>query len=148
MVGVIEGGGNGMLRLASPSRAVVIGHAEATYPHECCGFLLGRVLDGEKQVVDVLPAGNTRDDSPRNRYRISPDEFVSVERDSRERGLEIVGFYHSHPEAPPRPSEYDRTHAWPWYTYLIVPVNAGRAGVSRAWVLMDSGEAFEEEAIA
>ena len=71
----------------------------------------------------------TRDDSPRNRFSVTSEDVLSAEKAAREQGLEVVGWYHSHPDHPARPSEYDREHAWPWYSYIIVSVQIGRAHV-------------------
>ncbi|MGE5205935.1 MAG: Mov34/MPN/PAD-1 family protein, partial [Chlamydiota bacterium] len=83
-------------------------HGEETYPHECCGVLLGRLEDeGRRLVTAIFRAGNTRTDSPHNRYNIDPKELISIQRQARERGLDIVGFYHSHPDHPARWSPTD-----------------------------------------
>ncbi len=131
-----------------PSVAQAIeGHAEATYPQEGCGFLLGRVSEGTREVVEARPARNARVDSARNRYLIEPRDFLSAEREARSLALEIVGFYHSHPDHPALPSEFDREHAWPWYAYVIVPVERGRSGTPRAWVLENDRHTFIEAEI-
>src|SRR5512134_2612416 len=100
-------------------------HAAAAYPHECCGFLVGERSDGHAIVTDLVRASNAREDSPRNRYLIPPEEFARVLRDADRKGLDVLGFYHSHPDAPARPSEYDREHAWPAYAYFVLAVAAG-----------------------
>ncbi len=133
------------LRLARDLLETILAHAERSYPEECCGFLLGSATEEGKCVSEIRAAGNRRDDSPRNRYSIAPEEFLVAERESRSRGLEILGFYHSHPDHPAVPSEYDREHAWAWYSYLIVPVSAGRAGAPRSYVLEEQIRSFEEE---
>jgi proteasome lid subunit RPN8/RPN11 len=120
--------------------------AEKAYPYEGCGFLLGDLDVEGRRVVEIVPAVNRRADSPRNRYLISPDQYREVERDAGARGLVVLGFFHSHPDAPARPSEYDREHAWPWYSYLIVSVVRGRATEATCWRLSDDrGELIEEE---
>ena len=119
--------------------------AEA-YPNECCGMLLGQEKDGRKVIVDILPLPNAREDSPHNRFLILPEDFVRSDQEARRRGLDILGFYHSHPDHPARPSEYDREHAWPWYTYLILGVNGGVPGALTGWLLSeDRGQFFQEE---
>jgi len=125
-------------------RAILI-HAEESYPQECCGFLLGKAGPGTKIVSLVRRASNIRKESSANRYRIPPEEVYLADKDSRLEGLEILGFYHSHPDTISSPSEYDRSHAWPWYTYLIVPVAEGRAGPPTAWVLQDLTNQFAKE---
>jgi proteasome lid subunit RPN8/RPN11 len=133
-----------VIRLAPSLGVEMWDHAEQAYPHECCGFVLGTANDGIKTVRAVRGASNVRTDSPANRYSIAPDEVFRVVREST---WEIVGFYHSHPDVAARPSDYDRRHAWLWYSYLIVPVRAGRAEAMRAWVLDDDRGAFAEERI-
>lgn len=119
-----------------------------SYPHECCGALLG-VADArwpaDKRVLTVVPAANERVDSPANRFLISAEEMRRLETEARRRGLDVVGFYHSHPDHPARPSEYDREHAWPWYSYVILEVRGGRDAAMRSWRLTEGRERFEEE---
>jgi proteasome lid subunit RPN8/RPN11 len=121
-------------------------HGSRDYPHECCGFLIGRVED-DSLVSSVVPAGNTRMDSPRNRFEIDPGELVRVDRAARTEGLGVIGFYHSHPDAPARPSEYDREHAWPGYCYVIVSVQGGQPAQMTNWRLRDDRSGFDEDAI-
>ncbi len=126
-------------RLALPAvcAAAIAGHARAAYPHECCGFLLGPPSPdgGSVAVSELAPATNTRHDSPHDRYRIAPEEFVRVQREADRRGLDIVGFYHSHPDHPARPSAFDRAHAWAGYAYLIVAVERGTPRELLGWRL-------------
>jgi proteasome lid subunit RPN8/RPN11 len=137
-----------MIRLTEELRKTIAAHGEETYPHECCGFLLGAVTDDEVKVVrEAQPAPNAREDSPQNRYLIPPEAYLKAEKAARPRGLQILGFYHSHPDVAARPSEYDRQHAWPWYTYLILSVRAGRADELNAWVIPEDAEQFAAEEI-
>ncbi|OFW00867.1 MAG: hypothetical protein A3G20_06575 [Acidobacteria bacterium RIFCSPLOWO2_12_FULL_59_11] len=117
------------------------------YPNECCGVLLGKEQDGRKVVVDILPLQNAREDSPRNRFLILPEDLLHSDREARNRGLDILGFYHSHPDHPARPSEYDREHAWPWYTYIIVAVEQGIPRDLTGWLLSDDRKSFLPEEI-
>ena len=104
-------------------------HGEETYPHECCGVLLGRMEDDERQVVTSVRCGNTRADSPQNRYNIDPRELVRIQRQGRERGEDIVGFYHSHPDHPARWSQTDLAEAhWFGCSYVITSVEKGKRG--------------------
>ena len=80
-----------------------------------------------REIIDLLPLANRRDDSPRNRFELTPDDVRLAEKTAREKRLELLGWYHSHPDAPARPSEFDREHAWPWYSYIIVSVQKGEA---------------------
>jgi proteasome lid subunit RPN8/RPN11 len=116
-------------------------HGEETYPHECCGVLLGRVEGHERVVEVVLRAGNTRLDSPHNRYNIDPRELVRIQRESRERGLDIVGFYHSHPDHPARWSQTDLAEAhWIGCSYVITSVEQGQAALTNSFLLEGAGE--------
>jgi proteasome lid subunit RPN8/RPN11 len=109
-------------------------HCQGTYPHEGCGILMGRPANGRKAVVDVLPTGNAREEGAQhNRYLIPPEDLLAGELKAEARGLEVIGFYHSHPDHPARPSEFDRDHAWPWYSYLILSVRGGKVSASRSW---------------
>lgn len=117
-------------------------HGEATYPHECCGFLLGRLEDNRHIVQQTQRAQNQRSDSPHNRYQISPQEYMRAERLAAEAELEIIGFYHSHPDHPAQPSKFDLENAWPGLVYVIVGVNEGRADKTTAWELMDDRSQF------
>lgn len=136
-----------MLQLTPEQRDAMTAHGERTYPHECCGVLIGTRQEGRKRVEEVRPAGNARDDSPQNRYLITPEEILHAERDARRAGREILGFYHSHPDVPARPSPYDLDHAWPVYSFLIMSVNKGHATELHSWVLEEDRSRFEEEPI-
>jgi proteasome lid subunit RPN8/RPN11 len=129
------------LRLAPAHADAIRAHGRETYPHECCGFLLGAA--GGSAVTEVARASNARVDSPANRYLIPPEEFVRVQRDADRRGLEIVGFYHSHPDHPAQPSAFDRDHAWPGYAYLIVAVAGGEPLALNGFRLDAVGGSFD-----
>ena len=128
-------------------------HAATSYPEECCGVLIGRPraggtegAEGAGSIVErVLSVQNERGDSRHNRYVISPETVLAAEREARALGLGIVGYYHSHPDHPARPSEFDREHAWPGTSYLIVSVMGGKVAEARSWRLTDDREGFEEE---
>ena len=125
------------LQLTTQHDEAIRAHAAQDYPHECCGFLVGQV-DGETvMVIRTVPAANLRDDSPRNRFEIDPGDLVKTDRAARAEGLGVVGFYHSHPDAPARPSEFDREHAWAGYCYVIVSVQAGLPREMRNWRLTE-----------
>lgn len=136
-----------VLRMDESLAARIRAHGAETYPHECCGALLGRD-DGEyRETLAVFPLVNRRDDSPRNRFVLAPDDVRTAEGAARDRGLELVGWYHSHPDHPARPSEYDREHAWPWYSYVIVSVKNGRAGEMTSWRLAEDRARFDLETV-
>ena len=130
-------------------------HGEETYPHECCGIFLGRA-DGDRiAVASLVRAGNTRTDSAHNRYNIDPRELIGAQREGRRLGLDIVGFYHSHPDHPAQPSQTDLAEAhWFGCAYLITAVEGdqqtGRATVSNSFRLSGKDEeskAFEPQAV-
>jgi proteasome lid subunit RPN8/RPN11 len=116
---------------------------ERAYPAECCGVLAGRV-DGLKEVVRLVPVANRRTDDP-YRYLISPDDLRRITAELSSSGLEVLGFYHSHPDHPAAPSAFDVDHAWPWYSYIIVAVRQGRAAEISSWELEDDGQSMRPE---
>lgn len=120
-------------------------HGEATFPEECCGFLIGRAAAEATVVERVLPVDNERQDSRHNRYVIEPDTVLAAHKEARAAGADVVGYYHSHPDHPSRPSDFDREHAWPGLSYLIVSVMKGRVADARSWRLADDRERFDEE---
>ncbi len=122
-------------------------HGEASYPEECCGFLIGQASGGVTAVERVLPVANERQDSRHNRYVISPETVLAAHKEARAAGADVVGYYHSHPDHPSRPSDFDREHAWPGLSYLIVSVQKGRAADARSWRLADDRDRFDEETI-
>lgn len=122
-------------------------HATMSYPDECCGVLIGRALDGATVVERVLSVGNERQDSRHNRYLISPETVLAAQKEARALGLDVVGYYHSHPDHPAKPSDFDREHAWPWVSYLIVSVQAKKVADTRSWRLSEDRESFSEEIV-
>ena len=124
------------LRLPGALADEIRRHGEAAYPAECCGAMVGRVEGAAKEVLRLSPAVNRRTDDP-HRYLIAPDDLRRLEREVRAAGQEIVGYYHSHPDHPARPSAFDAEHAWPWYSYLIVRIDRGRGADMASWVLDD-----------
>jgi len=118
---------------------------EQAYPEECCGVLAGQ--PGQvKQVRRLLPVVNRRADDP-HRYLIAPEDLQRVEAEVRQAGLEVLGFYHSHPDHPAAPSSFDVEHAWPWYSYLIVRVDRGRAVKATSWQLAGDRSAMLPESL-
>jgi proteasome lid subunit RPN8/RPN11 len=115
-------------------------HGQETYPHECCGALVGR---GD-QVIDVVALPNTTEEGPRRRFLVRPSDYREAEQRAGELGAELLGFYHSHPDHPARPSQYDLDHAWPTFAYVIVAVAAGAAGDMTVWYLKEDRSSFEE----
>jgi proteasome lid subunit RPN8/RPN11 len=132
----------------TPRHLQTIGrHAAMSYPEECCGVLIGHAQASTTIVERVLSVGNERDESRHNRYLISPSTVLAAHKEARALGLEIVGYYHSHPDHPARPSDFDREHAWPGVSYLIVSVQSGKVADTRSWRLSDDRKGFDEEAI-
>jgi len=135
-------------------------HGAETYPHECCGALLGRDgVDGDsatpggvqlpvREIVALFPLVNRRDDSPHNRFSVTAEDVRDAEKAAREKKLDVVGWYHSHPDHPARPSQYDREHAWPWYSYVIVSVASGKPAEMTSWRLSDDRSDYASEEIA
>jgi proteasome lid subunit RPN8/RPN11 len=115
-------------------------HGEETYPHECCGALVGR--DGT--VLHVVPLPNTTEEGPRRRFLVRPSDYRVAEQRAGELGGDLLGFYHSHPDHPARPSQYDLDHAWPTFAYIIVAVAGGAARDMTVWYLQDDRSRFEE----
>jgi proteasome lid subunit RPN8/RPN11 len=136
------------LDVAAPDLQAIGRHAERTYPEECCGFLLGAVAHGVTRVARVVPAANERQDSRHNRFVMSPETVLAAHKEARATGLSVVGYYHSHPDHPAEPSDFDREHAWPGLSYLIVSVRGGQVDRARSWRLRDDRERFEEEILA
>jgi proteasome lid subunit RPN8/RPN11 len=124
----------------------IYSHGEAAYPEEGAGLLLGKVQGDDKQVTRLLSLENAREDDARhNRYLLTPQEYIRGEQVAIELGL--LGVFHSHPDHPNRPSEFDREWAMPWFSYVITSVNQGRALASRSWLLSEDRTHFVEEEI-
>jgi proteasome lid subunit RPN8/RPN11 len=134
------------LRLPGALADEIRRHGEAAYPAECCGAMVGRVEGAAKDVLRLSPAVNRRTDDP-HRYLIAPDDLRQLEREVREAGQEILGYYHSHPDHPARPSAFDAEHAWPWYSYLIVRIDRGRGADMASWVLDDERPLMHPESL-
>jgi proteasome lid subunit RPN8/RPN11 len=145
-----------MLKLTEQIYDAIRRHGEETYPHECCGVLLGRSRtdengNGINDVEDAIRAGNTRIDSAHNRYNIAPQELIRIQRQARERSLDIVGFYHSHPDHPAQWSKTDFAEAhWLGCSYVITAVEKGVARQTNSFLLTGTSEenkAFEDETV-
>ncbi len=136
-----------MLHIKDADQRKVRHLAEQAYPCECCGFLIGEVNRDQRSVREVRLAQNLRHDR-HNRYLISPLSVSSLEKDLEKTSSEILGFFHSHPDVAALPSAYDREHAWPWYSYLIVSVHQGKAMELNCWRLKEDRSAFHPEGLA
>jgi len=128
------------LRVDSAVEQEIRRHGEETYPHECCGALVGR---GD-HVTGVVALPNTTEEGPRRRFLVRPSDYREAEHQAGELGAELLGFYHSHPDHPARPSQYDLDHAWPTFAYIIVAVAAGSAADMTVWYLLEDRSRFEE----
>jgi proteasome lid subunit RPN8/RPN11 len=140
------------LRLTPEHLQDIHDHASRTYPEECCGVLMGHVRQetggggaAAGAVERSVALENERRDSRHNRYVIEPETVLQAHRQARELELEILGYYHSHPDHPAVPSEFDREHAWPGMSYLITAVEKGQVVDTRSWRLRDDRSAFDEE---
>ena len=123
-------------------------HGVRDYPYECCGLLLGRYTAEGKVVTETYPISNAREESAkRNRFLITPEELIRGERYAASRDLEVVGFYHSHPDSPAVPSNYDLEHAWPTYSYIIVSTRADQATDLFSWEQQEDRSRFNQEEI-
>lgn len=122
----------------------ILDHTRASYPHECCGILLG-LLTSPKSITDAVKAENTNKERAVDRYEMNPDELLRIEREARQAGLEVVGVYHSHPDHPSSPSEFDRQRGWPEYSYIIVAVKGGAETEVKSWTFIEEDEPFGEE---
>ena len=120
-------------------------HAAEAYPEECCGALFGAKVDGEVRVRSTERVPNRRTDQRERRFSIDPLDYGRLERLAEESGLGLVGIYHSHPDHPAAPSEYDREHAFPFFHYLIVAVEAGRPREMTCWILSEDRGTFDRE---
>lgn len=134
------------IKLQSDHDLVIRAHARRAFPHECCGFLLGRDVEDVRKIVKILSAVNSRgEEELHHRFTITPDAFMHADKTARSERLDILGFYHSHPNAPARPSPYDLDHAWPVYSYIIVSVQDGEPAEMTSWILRDDRSGFDEQ---
>ncbi|MCC5635525.1 M67 family metallopeptidase [Nostoc sp. CHAB 5844] len=147
-----------IIKLLSEHIQTIRSHAESTYPDECCGIILGYLDNQIKTVVEIIPtenawsvesanfASNDAEHSERRRYAIAPQVMLQVQKAARDKSLNIIGIYHSHPDHPAMPSECDRQYAWPEYSYIIVSVLNGKAGELLSWSLDDHHQ-FQPDSI-
>jgi proteasome lid subunit RPN8/RPN11 len=140
-----------MIRFHASALETMQHEALATYPRECCGGLLGRSEgnDGRlaRELVRAVPLPNSWAGDQDRHYLVGSNTVRELEQQAEREGLELIGFFHSHPDHPARPSRFDREQAWPWYTYVIISVGAGAHGPIAAWRLSDDRSAFSEEPV-
>jgi len=128
------------LTIGAAVDAAIRAHGQETYPHECCGALVGR----DDRVTAIVALPNTTEEGPRRRFLVRPSDYRDAERRASALGAELLGFYHSHPDHPARPSQYDLDHAWPTFAYVIVAVAGGAATDMTTWYLKDDRTSFEK----
>jgi proteasome lid subunit RPN8/RPN11 len=139
-----------MLTIPDEVLRAIHAHGEAAYPNEGVGLLLGRAQADEKTAAAILPLANRWEAGEQyHRYQVSGDDMLAAELEAGRRGLDILGFFHSHPDHPAEPSRFDHEWAtWPWYSYVITTIQQGRATVTRSWQLRADRSAFDEETVA
>ena len=138
-----------MIRVTETILGEIREHGVRDYPYECCGLLLGRYRADGKVVYETYAISNAREESAkRNRFLITPAELMRGERYASSKDLEVVGFYHSHPDAPAAPSQYDLEHAWPTYSYIIVSTSAEKSGDLFSWEQEPDRSRFNREEIS
>ena len=136
------------LEISAAAWKKILTHGQDAYPEEGAGLLLGR-FDGERrQVLGVLMLSNNREDTARrNRYLLTAEDYRNGELEAGRLGLDVLGVFHSHPDHPERPSEFDRDWAWPWFSYLITSVQSGKPAGSRSWRLREDRSGFDAETV-
>ncbi|MDT8317244.1 MAG: M67 family metallopeptidase [bacterium] len=122
-------------------------HGKEGFPNEVCGIILGVSKSGKKEALKLIRGTNLNSDRSHDRYELDPKDLLKAERDARDSGMEIIGFYHSHPDHPDTPSEFDRERAWPDYSYIISSIMGGKEASTKSWLLNDESHIFEEEKI-
>ena len=138
-----------VLMLTESQRQQIEREAATAYPNECCGIMYGKDAAGQRIVSTLEAVPNVFDEVERyHRFSISPKQLMDAERRAASRGELVIGFYHSHPDHPARPSEYDREHGWPFYSYVIIAVAKGMPDKMTSWLLSEQTEQFQEQTIS
>jgi proteasome lid subunit RPN8/RPN11 len=136
-----------MIKIPKKVLNSILQEAKKAYPNECCGLLIGKNKDGQKNVVHINPITNINKTRMQDRYEMDPRELEAADKVARQKSRDIIGIYHSHPDHPPRPSAFDQERAWPVYSYMIVAVEKGVKFEAQSWVLKDWGGEFQEEVL-
>lgn len=136
-----------MIRFSKKIVNEIENHGEKTYPEECCGMLLGFSKNGIHFIEEVMRIDNSQDENRRRRFFITPEQYRQAEQLARDLKMELLGFYHSHPDHPAAPSAFDTDHALPWFTYIIISVKQGKAAAMTAWLLNEERTQFIERII-
>ncbi len=126
---------------------LMLQHIQGSYPYECCGLLLGKAAPEKKEVLEIFKAENLNKERAQDRYELNPKDFLRADRRSREKKMQIVGIYHSHPDHPARPSAVDTERAWEGYSYVIVSVNGVKECEANSFALNAKKKSFEQEAM-
>ncbi len=134
------------VKLRSSAETEIRTHAERTFPEECCGILLG--TDFPRTVHSIISIDNTKDENRKRRYLIDPKALLTAERDAARLGVDVVGIYHSHPNHPSKASEFDREHAMPHWSYVIISCMEGKSTSMQSWRLRDDRSVFDEEELS
>ena len=122
-------------------------HAVSSHPEECCGVLIGSKNGESTHVAELLPLVNTVQENRERRFLVTPDDYRKAEKKATIKGLEIIGFYHSHPDHPAKPSQFDLDHAFPGWSYVIVSVSKGKSGDLKSWMMKEDRSGFDEEIV-
>jgi proteasome lid subunit RPN8/RPN11 len=133
-----------MIRLSEKNVDEIEYHAAQSYPEECCGMMLGFSENGNHFVEEIIKIDNSQEGNRNCRFLITPEQYRQAEQLARKRKLELLGFYHSHPDHPASPSSFDTEHAMPWFTYVILSVEQGQPAAMTAWLLNDEHTKFKE----
>jgi proteasome lid subunit RPN8/RPN11 len=138
-----------MIRVSARWDDAIRAEGEKAYPNECCGVLLGAMHDDDIRLIEnIIPINNAREcEEQYHRFKIEPEDLMRAEKEARAQNREVLGFYHSHPDHPARPSEYDRNNAFPFYSYIIVSVEKSKSAELTSWRLTDDRKEFLEEVI-
>lgn len=136
-----------MIRIPKKILNSILQESKKAYPNECCGLLIGKNENGQKSVVRINPITNINKIRMQDRYEMDPRELEAADKVARQKSMDIIGIYHSHPDHPPRPSVFDQERAWPVYSYMIVAVEKGVKFEAQSWVLEDWGGEFQEEVL-
>lgn len=136
------------IRVHAAAQAEMNAHAERAFPEECCGTMLGHDRDdGVREITSVIAIENTKDENRKRRYLIEPTALLAAEKTARAEGLDVLGIYHSHPNHPSQASEFDRDHAMPFWSYLIISCMEGKTASVQSWRLRDDRSQFDEETL-
>lgn len=135
-----------MIIISKGKIAEILDHVKKTYPLECCGLLAG-IDKGQKEVIAVYALKNLNTKRACDRYEIDPAEYMKADQEAAKRGIQIIGVYHSHPDHPSRPSEFDASRAWEGYSYLIIAIKNGEECEFKSWIFLESEKTFKEEEV-